>query len=171
MNTQDSDGVLQDCKVIFELGEGESLTIHPDLFLKFDDGDSLISNLLRANFELKASDIHRCFTDHLYLNSIVSLRKFLRDIENADIDETLDFNSEEDALTLTFAKQESTVRISGRTPGDDVLQTTINNLYANNEANFFTQVVFYGNFPLTRVSDVVDEISKVLDAVKRLESQ
>lgn len=158
--------MFEGCIIRFVLEQGECFSILPKLYLKFDEEDTPTSTLLSATFELNTDNFSQQYGDHIYLKSFVALRDYLRNILAAPISDTLEFKSEEGVVAITFTRQNTTLRISGRIPNDGYFEDMYSDSQAMLEKRFTHQIVFYCNFPLENVPKVADEMSHVLQVIE-----
>ena len=161
--------IFSGCIVRFNLEQGECFAIRPNLYLQFNDEDTLTSRLLRAIFELNTDGFSQRFGDHIYLKSFVALRDYLSNVQTAQIGDTLEFKSEEEVVAMTFTRQKTTLRISGRIPNDGYFEAMHGDSQARLEKRFARQLIFYCNFPLRNVPKVVDEMSHILRVIENAE--
>lgn len=161
MSDADSN-MFADCTVRFRLQQGECFSINPDLYLDFDKEGTPLENLVRADFQLTSEILSHGATDHIYVRSLVELRKFLTDINTMDAGAMFEFMSEERMVSLTFTRQDSTLRISGQIPNEGYPAMMYSDFESRLEKEFEIQFSFYCNFPLINVSEVVEQITRVL---------
>lgn len=151
--------MFENCVVRFALDSDESFMIVPEAYLDFG-----YDNLIMAAFEL-VSNISCKAYDCIYEDAFVALRDFLANAETAKIGQNLEFNSEEEIVVMTFTRQETTIRVSGRVPNDGYLEAMYKDSQSILERQFHTQTVFYCNFPLKSIPVVVDEMSRVIQVI------
>ncbi|MDB2686675.1 hypothetical protein N9Y42_05645 [Mariniblastus sp.] len=161
----DSSSVTFSNRVEFILGPGESFSINPREYLDFDNDSSPEDNLILANFELTTGDIVRLHGDHIFVRDFFELRNFLVNAETAEIGATIRFASEDQIVALDITRQETTLRLSGQNPTDDVSYSQYSDFQSSLEKQFMTRVLFHCNFPLGKVSAVVDQMNQILQAI------
>ncbi|QDT27714.1 hypothetical protein Enr10x_30340 [Gimesia panareensis] len=162
------DPIFSDSKVIFSISQSDSFTIQPLYYLDFKDDDSPFSKLLRADCELRIGDRINVAGDYFFLQSFIALRDYLARIHWLRNGETLELRTEEDVLVMTFTRQKTIVSVSGRTPDDGYTKMMIRDYEKYLETNIDSQLIFRFNFPLSKVSEVVNQMNSILDVIDNL---
>ena len=161
----DSSSEIFSNRVEFILGPGESFSIIPLEYLDFDNHHPVEENLIMAYFELSTGDMVRKSCDYIFVRDFFELRTFLVNAETAEIGTAMRFATEELNLALSITCQETTLRISGENPTDEVAWSYHSDFQSSLEKQFMTRVLFYCNFPLEKVSAVVDQMNQILQAI------
>lgn len=159
--TEPNSKMFANCVVRFALDSDETFSIVPYQYLDYGN-----DNLIMAVFELVSRDISRKAYDCIYEDAFVALRDFLANAGKARIGHNLELNSEEEIVVMSFTRQETTMRISGRVPKDGYFEAMNKDSQSILERQFHTQAVFYCNFPLRNIPVVVDEMSRIIQVIE-----
>lgn len=147
------------------LGDGEHLEIRPSEYLHFDDVKNVGGHLIRSDFRLTSRQHSRDFGDHIYLQSLASLRNYLT---TAEVDSTHSFRSEENVAVMEFRFEETYLRIEGSLPDDDYFESIYPDSTLRLEKQFATQLRFKCNFPLLKVPAVIGDIEHLLRTLESI---